>query len=131
MIYILILAAIGFFISLYAYFIEKKIQHEPLYKPTCDISDKISCSKPILSKYGKLFYFSNSFIGMIFYIFIFIAAYLGYSTTVFYGSLVSVIISLILAYILYFKIQTLCILCTAIYIINALIFIISYMNINK
>ncbi|MDZ4150874.1 vitamin K epoxide reductase family protein, partial [Methylicorpusculum sp.] len=57
----------GFVVSLYAYFIEKKIAQNAAYKPFCDISATISCSKPILSSYGKLFGISNALLGVGYY----------------------------------------------------------------
>ena len=67
---IIIVTIIGFMVSLYAYYIEKKIEQDPTYKPICDLSDRISCSKPIRSSWGKLFTLSNASVGMVFYVFI-------------------------------------------------------------
>jgi len=64
---ILILGVLGFVVSLYAFSIEQKIARDPSYKPACDLSDAISCSKPVLSPYGRLFGLSNGLLGMGFY----------------------------------------------------------------
>ena len=117
---ILILAFLGFCISLYGFIIEKQIKKNPQYKPACDISDTVSCSKPLLSKYGKLFFVSNSLLGVLFYLSMIILAWYEQGQLLFYGSLISVLVSIILAYILFFKIRSVCLLCLMIYVINVL-----------
>ena len=57
---IAILAVLGFALSLYGFMIEEKIKRNSTYKPACDISENISCSKPILSPWGSMFGFSNA-----------------------------------------------------------------------
>ncbi len=121
-----ILAIIGFFVSLYAYYIEKKIAKDPTYKPMCDLSDRISCSKPIVSPWGKIIIFSNALIGMIFYVVVLLFYFLNYTPLLFYSALIAVGASLVLAYILFFKIKTLCLLCCCIYVINILLLFASY-----
>lgn len=64
---ILVTALIGFCISLYIYLLEKKVKANPQYKPLCDLSDKISCTKPMKSAYASIFYFSNAIVALIFY----------------------------------------------------------------
>ena len=125
---IAILAVIGFFISLYAYFLEKRIKADYSYKPICDISEQFSCSKPILSEYGQLIGFSNSLLGIAFYGLIFVLALMQQTTLLLYLSLASLLASAFLAYILYFKIKSVCLICTAIYLINILIFLALYFN---
>lgn len=122
---IIILSIIGLTISIYAYFIENKIKENVDYKPFCDISDKLSCSKPVLSKYSNLFYFSNSIMGIFYYIAIIALAWLNQVNILFYLSCACLLISLILAYILFSKIKVVCLICLSIYIINLLIFILA------
>ena len=122
---VLILSVIGFAISCYAFFVEQKIKQQPGYKPACDISDAVSCSKPILSEYGNLFFISNSIVGMILYALIFVLAWFGFTTQLFYVSLAAVIASAGLAYILYTKIKSFCLICSSIYVVNILLFIMS------
>lgn len=125
MIEFIIPAAIGFCISLYTYVVEKKIKENPTYKPVCDISDRISCSKPMNSRYANIFFFSNALLGMLYYVLIIILAVLNTSTLLFIASLCSCIVSGILGYLLYFKIKSFCLLCTSLYIINLIIFLLS------
>lgn len=112
------LSLIGFCISLYTYFVEQKIKSDATYKAVCDINDRISCSKPIKSEYSNIFYFSNAVIGMGFYTFVAVLAYLNNLSLIAIAAAGSCIVSVFLAYILYFKIKALCILCTSLYLVN-------------
>lgn len=121
-----ILGIVGSMLSIYAYITERNIKQDATYKPFCDISDRISCSKPLLSPYSNLFFFSNALAGIIFYLMITILAYLNQTALIFYASLASSVITLVLAYLLYFKIQSFCILCTSLYMVNVLILFFAY-----
>lgn len=122
---IFVLAIIGFCISLYTYIVEEKIKREPDFKPVCDLSDRISCSAPMKSKYANLFYFSNAFVGMGYYLIIAIFAFFNLGTLLAIATVCGCLISAVLAYLLYFKIKALCILCTSLYIINIALLILS------
>lgn len=121
MIAIIFLACLGFGISVYAYFIEKKIKEDATYKPACDINDRFSCSKPINSQYGTIFFLSNSVWGMIYYTVVAVLAYMHAHTLLVLAVICGLIGSLGLAYLLYFKIKSICLVCTSLYIINALL----------
>jgi len=119
------LALIGFLLSFYAFHIRRKSLKQK-YKPLCDISKNISCTKALTSPHGKLIGISNSTLGLIFYPLIFILAYLNLITSIFYLSLLALLASLYLAYISYYKLRTLCLVCTSIYLVNILLLIFSY-----
>ena len=123
MLTIVLLAVAGFCISAYTFFVERKIKQTATYKPVCDISDRISCTKPMQSPYANLFYVSNATMGMLFYVGIGILAWLDMFTLVLVGAVVSALTSCFLAYLLYVKIKVLCLLCTSLYIINALMLV--------
>ncbi len=125
---IAILAALGFAISLYGFIIEEKIKRDSSYKPVCDISDAMSCTKPMLSPWGSMLGFSNAIVGLAFYALVFVLALLQYNALIFYMSLASVGASIFLAYILYTQIKTLCLLCTSVYAINVALLVVSYLN---
>jgi len=125
---ILLISVVGFLLSVYAFFIEKKSKESKNYKAVCDISEGVSCTKAFRSEYGKILGVSNSFFGMIFYVAVFILAYLNYLNYVFYLSVVAIIGSIYLAYILYFKLKNLCLVCTGIYLVNILLLIFSYVG---
>jgi hypothetical protein len=49
---IFLISAVGFGISVYAYFVEQALVNNQKYKAVCDLSDVISCTKPLLSPYS-------------------------------------------------------------------------------
>ena len=118
---IILIALLGLCVSVYAYTIERKLQNNPNYHPACNLSDRISCTKPILSSYGNIFYFSNAVMGIAYYITVIILAVLNLWNPLLILSALSCLASLWLAYLLISKIKALCILCISIYIINFLI----------
>jgi uncharacterized membrane protein len=115
------ISILGFMISFYAFVLEQRVKKDASYKPLCDINSWISCSKPILSKYGNIFYVSNALVGMVFYSIVAYLSIMSRANMLFFASLLAVIVSLILGYILYFKIKSLCLLCTALYLINIIL----------
>ncbi len=117
---IIILAVLGFVISAYTYATERKLKQVPGYKPFCDISDRISCTKPMKSQYAYL-YFSLASIGMAFYVAVAIFALFDATKLLLLASFAAALVSCALAYILYVKIKSLCILCTSLYVINFLL----------
>jgi vitamin-K-epoxide reductase (warfarin-sensitive) len=124
---IILLACLGLAVSAYAYFLEQKLKRSEIggasaaYKPACDINDRFSCSKPIMSEYGSLFGISNAVLGLLFYVGIILLTLLGFMKLVFWGALAACAASLILAYILFFKLKVFCVVCTSIYLINFLL----------
>lgn len=124
---IIIIAAIGLCISLYAFFVERKLTENPMYHPVCDLSDRVSCSKTFISPYGHLFKYSNTIAGAIFYSSMMLLAYLDRLQLIWYGTVAAIIASVIFAYILFFKIRTICLLCISLYLVNVALFITAYM----
>lgn len=124
------LALIGLVISLYAWLLEQKLTKNPSYKPLCDLSDTVSCTKPIKSSYAHLLYFSNAAWGIVYYVHVlFLAAFnaprlLALVTT---GGVIS---SIVLAYILCFKIRSVCLVCISLYVVNILLFLVSLKRIG-
>lgn len=123
-----ILAGVGFFIALYAYIVEIKIRANPNYKAFCDVSDTISCTKPLKSSYGTLFGYSNAVIGMLFYSGIIILALINAQTLIFYAACLACLISVYLGWILFTKIKSACFLCISLYIINLMLLIMSFLQ---
>ena len=118
----------GVVVSLYSLYIERLIAANPNYKPACDLSDRMSCSKPLTSPYGALLGMSNTYFGIVFYWSIIGLTIMGYDSTVVWLARLGVVASAMLAYILYFKIQSICLVCTSIYVINIVLLIASHMN---
>ena len=123
---IIVIACVGLVLSMYSFFVEQKIKADPSYKPACDLSDMISCSRPMQSQYAKLFKISNSILGLLFYIAMIVLGILDYAQLAFILSCAGVVASMGFAYLLYFKIRSLCLVCTSLYIVNILLLIASY-----
>lgn len=123
-----ILTTIGFLIAAYAFHIDKKIEADATYKPACDISEYVSCSKTVQSPYAKSFGINNSILGMGYYLLLALLVWLGYMQAAFYLSLVGVIASVVFAYILFVKVRALCPLCVSLYVINFLLFALLYVQ---
>lgn len=121
MMLLIILAVIGFCLSLYSYYLEQKLKTDEQFKASCDINDRISCTRPILSPYSHFFYFSNGVLGMIFYALIGVLALLDLGMSLLVLAIGGVIASCVLAYLLYFEIKSFCLICSSLYVINALI----------
>jgi vitamin-K-epoxide reductase (warfarin-sensitive) len=124
---IVILCIAGFFLSVYALYVERKHAKNQRYKAVCDINEKASCTKAFASKYGKTFGMPNSAYGMVFYAAIFILLFLGFYDYVFYLAILAMMGSVRLAYVLYFKLKDMCIVCTSIYVVNILILVVGYL----
>lgn len=120
---IIVLAIIGIALSLYAYYLEYKVQMDPGYNAACDINDQASCTKVIKSPYSKTFGIPNSFLGLGYY-----CAVIGLVLTqqpqlLSYLVVGGLLATAYYAYILFAKIKTICLVCTSTYIVNVLIFL--------
>jgi vitamin-K-epoxide reductase (warfarin-sensitive) len=122
---IVLISFIGFCISLYAYSVEATLKKDPTYKPFCNISDRISCTKPIESPYGKLMGFSNSVLGMVYYPIMALLGIIGNTISLFVLATGSLLFTLYLAFILLVKIRSLCLICLSIYAVNTLMFLVA------
>ena len=123
---ILMLAVVGLVLSIYGFYIEQRLKKDSTYKPLCDVSTNISCSKPFLSPYGKIITNSNTALGIFFYLMLIVLAFFEYKEVIFMFTFAGIAMSVVFAYILYFKIKVVCLLCSAIYIINIALFIAAY-----
>lgn len=121
-----IISIIGFLLSAYSLYVEIKSSKSKSYKAVCDINEKVSCTKVFSSQYGKILGLSNSFYGILLYILIFILNIYEYANLIFYLAILSVLGSVYLAYVMYFKIKSYCLVCNAIYAVNILLLVFSY-----
>lgn len=124
-----IIAILGFLLSFYAEYIDYKVSKSKKYKAVCDLNEKMACSKVVSGEYSKTFGISNSLLGMFFYALIFILTLTEYFNYVLYLAVFSVLGSVYLAYLQYFKIKNLCLVCTSVYIVNILLLIFSYLKV--
>lgn len=125
---IVVASSIGFLVCVYGFFIERNLKVDPSYKAVCDLSDKISCTKTFLSPWGKLFGISNVYIGMGFYAAMILFGLSDQVKLTFLGAVGACIASLFLAYILFAKIQTFCLVCITTYAINVILLVLAYRN---
>ncbi|KAI3373071.1 hypothetical protein L3Q82_006415 [Scortum barcoo] len=138
----LLVCLLGILLSLYAFHVEREKARDPTYKAVCDVSSSISCSKVFSSRWGRGFGLlgsifgndsalnqPNSVYGIVFYAFqlllgmtVSAMAALILMTT----SILSVVGSLYLGYILYFVLKDFCIICITTYALNFILFILNY-----
>lgn len=118
MILMLLFTLIGFGASLYAFFIEQKLKKDAGYKPVCDVSERASCTRALLSEYSKTFNIPNSIIGILFYAVVALFALLGWYKITLLLSVAGMVMTLWFAYLLYFRLKIFCFVCTTIYIAN-------------
>lgn len=123
----LVLALLGLGLSWYAFHVAQFAGTKKGYHPLCDINEKSSCSKAFTSEYGKTLGMFNGEWGMLFYTILVVLALLGEIQWMFLLACLSVIGSLYLAYILYFKVKTFCVVCTSVYITNLLFALSTYL----
>ena len=112
----------------YGFFIERNLKLDPGYKAVCDLSDRVSCTKTFLSPWGKLFGISNVYIGMVFYAAMILFGLLDQVHLTLLGAVGACIASLFLAYILFAKIKTFCLVCITTYVINVILLVLAYRN---
>ena len=115
---VFILALIGLVISIYGINVENKLKENAQYKAACDLSDQISCSRPMLSEYNKLLGISNIWACALYYCVIIASTFMELPMLPLILSIVGCAVSVVFAYILYFKIHSFCLICTSLYAIN-------------
>lgn len=123
---VLVISSIGLLLSLYGLFVERKLKADKSYKAVCDISDKMSCTKTFLSPWGKMLGISNVYLGILAYTAMMAIALMDNVQLAFLGACVLCAGSALLAYILFTKVRTFCLLCTSIYVVNLLLLIVTY-----
>lgn len=123
----------GLLLSIYASLLKVAAARDPDYVPTCDISEEVSCSKVMHSEYGSMLSYmglvdegsffdqANSVYGAIFYVACVTVSLVpspAANKLLFQLSVLSMTISLGLAYIMKYRIGALCIVCIGTYICN-------------
>ncbi|XP_074594229.1 vitamin-K epoxide reductase [Brevipalpus obovatus] len=133
------LSLAGLLASFYSLFIELQHDKDHSYRAACDISEKLSCSAAFLSEYGRgmgimpsdsIFYIRNPYFGFATYTILFILSILCLKhkwclNIIYYNSIFLNMTTIYLAYLLIFKIRSLCVVCLTIYVINFLLLIFS------
>ncbi|XP_067633371.1 vitamin K epoxide reductase complex subunit 1-like protein 1 [Eurosta solidaginis] len=121
---------VGLILSVYATYVELRAEGDAEYVAMCDLSPKVSCTAVFTSSYGRGFgltkYFTswsppNGMLGIAFYILLILLTpprHLSLSLLQLLLCFVSNLLSLYLAYLLYFVLEDLCVVCVSIYIVN-------------
>jgi vitamin-K-epoxide reductase (warfarin-sensitive) len=121
-----ILATIGLALSFYALHVEQYAGRKKGYQAVCDINEELSCTRAFTSDYGQTWGVSNAVYGVFFYLIVLMLSIANESGYILVLSLCAVIGSMYLAYVQYGKLKTLCVVCTAIYLVNILLLIFSF-----
>jgi uncharacterized membrane protein len=131
-------AIAGACLSLYALYTKELMEKDPSYTPTCDVDMygfHASCSRVFNSPYSYLlslfnlvqaggpFDLSLSFMGLFYYLGMFLFASILPPTLILAASMPSLVLSLYLAYVMRYILMEFCLVCASMYICNLLIFI--------
>ena len=131
----------GIVVTLYAIYVERMAKSksgggQSKYKAICDVNDSMSCTLVLTSKYSKMmgtifnldkdswFNLPNTYYGLLFYVCVTLYPLYPFILIPFRevlllgASLMSIVSSVMLAYILYFKLKNLCMVCIVTYVIN-------------
>ncbi|KAM9500031.1 vitamin K epoxide reductase complex subunit 1-like protein 1 isoform 1-T1 [Salvelinus alpinus] len=138
----LLVCVLGILLSLYAFHVETEKSRDSNYRAMCDVSNSISCSKVFTSRWGRGFGLlgsifgndsamnqPNSVYGIVFYVF---QLLLGITVSAMAAlilmatSILSVMGSLYLGYILYFVLEDFCIICITTYALSFILFMLNY-----
>ncbi len=134
------LGLLGLALTCYAIQVESKAEANAW----CDISDRMSCSRVLKSEYAKMvgmmlklspsnpLNVPNTYYGVGYYLLVVLwAAFEPFPQQLMLAaSFMSILASLGLAYILYFKLNDFCVVCAATYVVNAGILWIVYQSEN-
>ncbi|KAF6023079.1 VKORC1L1 [Bugula neritina] len=135
----IVFACIGILVSCYAYYVETTKEIDTSYVALCDINPSVSCSKVFTSKWGRglgllenivgrhhVLNQPNSVFGIIYYIICIISEMttsLMAVKLVVAASILSFASCLWLAYILFFVLNDVCVVCISMYVVNTTLLI--------
>lgn len=140
---IFILGILGILASLYAIYVEKRFPDKN-YRASCDIGPNASCTFVLSSEYAHLakmwfkldrksmFNVPNTYYGFLFYVAV--TLYSVYPFTLiplrefllFGASCLSILMSIVLAWILMFRLKNFCAICVTTYVINVALMYYAY-----
>lgn len=136
-----IASLLGTLISCYGFYVEFRVEANHDYKAMCDISEAVSCTKVFSTEYGKGFgvvgkvfgkdsvlNVPNGVFGIIFYTTLLLTSFSKCGKVAKmqkWMAIASNCLSVYLAYLLYFVIQNLCVVCVSLYVVNAFLLIFS------
>ncbi len=121
------LTIIGFALSLYAIYVRYRAR-DPKYKAVCELGEKANCKKVLTSDYGVTLGVPNGFWGLIFYGFFFATTLYDTGVCQLCLALLAALLSVPLAYYQFSKLQTFCVVCFTIYLVNIALVYFTYVN---
>ncbi|KAI0978482.1 hypothetical protein GJ496_008266 [Pomphorhynchus laevis] len=140
------IATFGLILSTYALYVKYKLSKNPRYTSVCDLSNRVSCTYAVGSRYSVGFGFfdkifgeqcylniPNSVYGIAYYL---LHIFVGFQPSIFlyhaayYLSIIGVIGTIYLAYILFFVLEDICIICIPTYFVNIGLFMVSRLAIR-
>lgn len=138
----MLFCGLGILISVYALYVETRKHRDNKYKAACDLGENMSCSRVLTSSYSKGFgvveillgkehflNMPNCILGIVFYSMQFVVGMLWFSwvpAMLFITSVVSCAGSAYLAFVLFFVLKDLCLVCIATYVINGVLMYLNY-----
>ncbi|KAL8589472.1 hypothetical protein ACOMHN_061683 [Nucella lapillus] len=139
----ILLALAGVLMSVYSLHVEEEKEKNPNYRAACDFNEHMSCSRVLTSKYARGFSLvegllgkdhllnaRNCYTGIFFYL-----AYPAVdlvltpwlASGVLLGlSVLGVVTSVYLAYVLFFILKDVCVVCITTYVLNGLLLYLNY-----
>ncbi|CAM9177171.1 unnamed protein product, partial [Ectocarpus fasciculatus] len=136
----------GLLLSLYAVEIKRAASGDPDYVPQCDISEEVSCSKVMHSEYGNMLSLlgivdegslwdqTNSLYGAGFYALSGLVSCVDSTTankTLFLLSAASMAITVVLAYVMFFRIGAVCVVCLGTYAANTAFLVGAWLQLKR
>lgn len=133
---VIFFSLIGIGLSLYAFYIETRKSTDPTYRAACDLSESMSCSRVLTSRWARgfglfhsdsIFNIPTSVFALVYYC-LSLLFNLSYQSKfiarlrVFFSILTNCG-SIYLGYILYFILQDFCFVCFGMYIVNLMLLI--------
>ncbi|XP_053964746.1 vitamin K epoxide reductase complex subunit 1 [Anastrepha ludens] len=121
---------VGLLLSAYATYVELRAEKDADYVALCDLSPKVSCTAVFTSSYGRGFGLTkyvtswnppNGLLGIAFYIILLLLTpprHRLLSLLQLFLCFVSNLLSIYLAYLLYFVLEDFCVVCVSIYVVN-------------
>ncbi len=133
------LCLVGISLSLYAFYVETRKINDPSYQAACDLSERMSCSRVLTSRWGRGFgllptdsalNIPDSLFGLIYYC---LSLVLNQSYRSISIARVRVLLSILtnlgsiyLGYILYFVLHDVCVVCCGMYVVNFILLICNF-----
>eukprot|EP00047_Mylnosiga_fluctuans_P019368 m.81941 g.81941 ORF g.81941 m.81941 type:complete len:160 (-) comp8094_c1_seq1:550-1029(-) len=142
-----LLCLVGVLVCVYSIYVEHKAVEEPGFKAACDIDDHISCSRVFTSEYGRglglvhqtlgkesILHLPNSVFGLAFYAISFVLSLVRRPVTdelMLAASVISMVTSAYLAYVLAVILKDICIVCISTYFINGALLVLNYRAVSR